>query len=175
MIRYCVVAIVCVIGSLNLRADETSNAAEAKKLASLLAEATKAGDYAKVIDHTYPAAVEFAGGREKAISLIEAAMKKVKEDGIVIKEISVGEPGEFFTEGKNTFFVIPLKTVMTVPAGTVRSKSYLLGISPDDGKTWTFMDGVGLQNPLIWDKVLPKMPEKLQLPVREKPEFTKDK
>ncbi|WP_020470111.1 hypothetical protein [Zavarzinella formosa] len=174
MKRYCAVVIVCLIGGLNVRADEAPKSAEVKKLAAAMIEATKKGDYAKVIDHTYPAVVEMLGGRQKAINNTETAMKTIKAQGLEIKNASSGDPGEFYTEGKNTFVIIPTKMELTFPMGIIRTKSYLLGISPDDGKTWTFLDGSGLQNLAIRDKVLPKMPEKLKLPENEKPEIVKD-
>lgn len=52
--------------------------------------------------------------------------------------------------------------------------SYLLGISPDKGKTWTFVDGSGLQNEKARKAVLPALPDSLKLPAKGKPEIIPD-
>ena len=58
--------------------------------------------------------------------------------------------------------------------GKAVSKSYLLGISSDGGKTWKFADGAGLDKKESRDKTLPKLPAELQLPMIEPPAITKD-
>lgn len=147
-----------------------------KKVAKEMLDAFVKGDYAKTIDFTYPGVVKELGGRKKAIEMTETAMKEMKAKGIEFKEVKLGDPGEFLTEGKNTFVVVPTINEMTFPKGTLRGKFYLLGISPDGGKSWTFADGTGMQDKELRDKILPKLPEKLNLPEVAKPEiFPNDK
>ena len=141
-----------------------------------LGAATLAGDYAKIIDYTNESIVKLLGGRAKAIESTEAVMKLMKAGGFTIKAYNVGEPGKFYTEGDNTFVVIPSSLELTFPGGRVIGKSYLLGISPDGGKTWKFSDGAGITKYKgMLDKVLPKLPADLKLPEAEKPEVIKDK
>jgi hypothetical protein len=149
--------------------------AAVKKLAEVLGEATIKGDFAKVIDHTYEPLVKELGGRVAAIMKIETAMKQLGDQGIAIKAYKIGTPVEFLTEGANTFIVVPTAMEMTFPAGRANMKSYLLGISPDAGKTWKFADGAGLSNKSLRDRLLPKLPAKLKLPEIQQPEITKDK
>ena len=175
MNRFVAVVIACAMIGGHLRAEESPKSAEVKKLATSMVEATLKGEYAKVIDHTYSKVVDLLGGREAAIKTTETAMKQIKDQGLVIKEFKVGEPGEFVSDETNTFVVIPTNTEMTLPLGTVKMKSYLLGISPDKGKTWTFIDGSGLQNSTFKEKILPKVPEKLKLPELAKPEIIPNK
>ena len=63
---------------------------------------------------------------------------------------------------------------MTFPAGRILAKTYLLGISPDGGKSWTFLDGTGLQSKEVREKVLPTMPAKLKLPELSPPQIIKE-
>src|SRR5205085_2945252 len=100
----------------------------------------------------------------------EKAMKQMSDQGFSLKSYWIGEPGEFFTEANNTFVVVPTKLEMTVPGGRMMNKSYLLGISPDGGKMWTFVDGAGLHDQASRDKVLPKLPAKLVLPAKQNAE-----
>jgi hypothetical protein len=157
------------------RAQEESKAAVVKRHAQEVGESLKKKDYAKVIDLTYPKAIELMGGREKAIRAVESEMKKAEDIGVSVASVTIGEPGEFLAEGKNTFVIVPSTTEMTAPGGKIVARSYLLGVSPDGGKTWTFIDGSGLRTPERRKLILPKLPGKLKLPEYHKPEFVKDK
>ena len=176
MIRVVSLFSVLAVACISVRADEPPRSATVKKLAQALGAATLEGDYAKVVDQTYDSMINVVGGREKAIQTIERMMKEAKAHGLSLKSYTVGEPGEFFTEGGNTFVVVPTTTEMALPSGRVVTKSYLLGISPDGGKTWKFADGSGLaKRKDKLDKLLPKLPAKLKLPESQKPEIIKDK
>jgi hypothetical protein len=166
---------ILVIVGLAARADDASKSAVVKKKAGEIGTALKKEDYAKVVDLTYPKVVELTGGREKMIGALEAGMKQLKEKGFAFHSVEVGEPGEFLVEGKNTFVVVPTTTEMTAPRGKMVVKSYLLGISPDGGKAWTFIDGHGLGTAEKRKLILPDLPEKLELPEPHEPEFIEDK
>lgn len=163
-----------VLCCLALQAADDAQSTLVKKKADEVAQAVMKEDYGKVADLTYPKIVETMGGREKMIALMETGMKRLKEQGIIFKSHTVGQASEFLTEGKNTFTVLPTTLEMAVPGGKLIGKSYLLGISPDGGKTWTFADGSGIDSQKSRDKLLPKLPAKLNLPEKQKPEFIKD-
>ena len=145
-----------------------------KKLAIEMKDGTLAGDYAVVIDHTYPTIVKEMGGREKAIEQVKSIMESMKNQGFEITRYNVGEPGEFKTEGVNTFVVVPTSLEMKFAAGRVIQKSYLLGVSPDGGKAWTFLDGAGARDKATWARVVPKLPEGFKLPDPAKPEVIRN-
>jgi hypothetical protein len=168
------VGVLFVAAALVGRADEVPRSAAVKKLAQELGDATLKGDCAKVIDHTYDTLIKEMGGREKAIELVELKKKEWKARGITIKAFTVAEPGELLTEGAYTFVVIPTSTEVTVPGARAILKSYLLGISSDEGKTWKFADGAGIAEKERRNKLLPKLPANLKLPEPEKPEVVKD-
>src|SRR5579862_8636486 len=106
-----------------------------RKLAQEVGDATVKQDYAKVIDMTYDGAVKQLGGREKAIQFTQKSMALATKMGIVLKDFKVGEPGQFYSEGENTFVVVPTTSEVANGSNIVRDESYLLGISPDGGKT----------------------------------------
>jgi hypothetical protein len=161
----------------SVRAEEaaTSKTVVVKQKAVEVGQAFLKGDYAKVADLTYPKIVEALGGREKMITATEAAVKRLRAQGITFKSYAVKEPSEFLTEGTNTFTVVPTVIEMTIPGGRSISRSFLLGVSPDSGKTWTFADGTGLQSQPDREKLLPKLPAALKLPAEQEPEVIKDK
>ncbi len=171
-IRPFVFLVVCGIAA-PAHGDEPRSAV-VKKKAQEVGEALLKEDYAKVIDLTYPKVVELLGGREKMIGALADGMRQLKEKGFAFRSVEVGEPADFIEGGKDTFVVVPTTTEMTAPGGRFIVKSYLLGISPDGGKAWTFVDGNGIGTPEKREKILPKLPEKLELPEAQEPEFIKE-
>ena len=143
--------------------------ATVRKLAQEVGDATVKQDYAKVIDLTYDAAVKQLGGREKAIQFTQKSMALATTMGIVLKDFKVGEPGQFYFEGGNTFVVVPTTSELASGSNIIHQQSYLLGISPDGGKTWKFVGGTGLAKKEQREKILPKLPANLKLPEQEKP------
>ncbi len=175
MVKYLGVLLL-VAGVVNLaRADEAAESALIKKKAQQIGEALQKEDYVVLVNLTYPKVVEMLGGKEKMVAALKTGIKSMKDQGIAFSSLVVAEPGKRASKGKNTFVIVPTTTEMTVPVGKIVVKSYLLGISPDSGKTWTFIDGNGLSTPEKRDQILPEMPEGFQLPEPQKPEIIKDK
>ena len=152
--------------------DEASKIA--KKQADEMNQAVLKGDYGKLADMTYPALVDFMGGREKMIAATETIMKTLKAQGIEILSNKLAEPGEITKDDGKSYIVISSSMEMKAPMGKIRMKSYLLGVSADDGKTWKFLDGAGLANKELREKVLPNFPAKVKLPEPQQPEIIKD-
>jgi hypothetical protein len=172
--RKLVAAVVVLAWSaLALHAQDPAKAA-VKKIAESLVQATLTGDFAKVIDHTHDPIIKEIGGRDSAIRMTQTQMEQLKAQMIVIKEFKLGEVGAFHSEGAWTFVLIPTSMELTFSGGKIRTKSYLLGLSADQGKSWKFADGAGISNPAFRDKVLPKLPAKLKLPEPQQPEIIRD-
>jgi hypothetical protein len=64
---------------------------------------------------------------------------------------------------------------MTAPKTKVVAESYLLGMTTDGGKTWTFADGTALAQGPARDALLPTLPKDLKLPEQKPPMVTKEK
>jgi hypothetical protein len=174
MIRSFGPLLLLVLCAITARAEDEAKAVVKKKAQEICQSIVKA-DYSKVADLTYPKVVELMGGRDKMIDSIRASMKQMSDGGITIKSLSVDEPSGFLSEGKNTFVIVPTSFVIVGPGVKVITRSYLLGISPDRAKTWTFIDGTGLDDKEKRDKILPKLPAELKLPEKQKPEIIKVK
>jgi hypothetical protein len=169
-----ILALLCLVMLVPAKADEPDRTA-VKKLAKELGEATLKGDHAKVIDCTHDGIVKELGGRAKAIQTTNTIMRTLRSQGITFKTFEAGDPGEFHTEGANTFVLVPTRVEMTIPDGRMIAKSYLLGISADGGKTWKFADGAGLAQKEQRDKVLPKLPDTLKLPEKQEPQVIRNR
>jgi hypothetical protein len=156
-------------------AGDPEQIAHVKKLAKEMGDATLRGDFASLIDRTYPGVGPALGGRQAAIDFTENAMKKLKSKGFAFKSLDVGEPGPLLVEGSHAFVVVPTAMEMSFPGGKLLGKSYFLGVSSDGGKTWTFADGAGVADKAFRDKVLPKLPASLKLPDKMPPQVINDK
>ena len=147
---------------------------EVKRLAEKVAKATIEGDAETIVDLSYPGLVKLIGGRKEMIEFTRAAIEQLRDEGDAFKKFEVKEPQTFYTEGANTFIVVPTRFEMMVSKKTVAGESYLLAISSDQGKTWTFLDGSGMHHKEFRKKILPKLPEKLILPELSKPMVIED-
>jgi hypothetical protein len=144
----------------------------AKASAEEAAQATIKGDFGKLADLTYPRIVEKVGGRDRMIATLESGLKDMKSKGYAFRSAKVGDPSPAVAGGPELFTVIPMTLVMKAPGGTLTVQGFMLGISGDMGKTWTFVDGAKADNE-EFKKLLPNLPPALKLPKPEKPVFRK--
>jgi hypothetical protein len=162
----------CVSGSL---AEDDKPEQVARARADDAAQAMVKGDFGRLVDLTYPRVVELMGGRDKTIAALEAAVKKMKDGGFAFRSAKVGEASKPVAGGDELYTVVPLTLEMKVPGGTSTLNSFLLGVSRDKGKTWTFVDGSKIgDDARMTKRLLPNLPAELKLPKKEKPAFKKD-
>ncbi len=145
-----------------------------RKLAAENSAALSSGNYARLVELTYPKIVEMIGGRDKMIETLRRGSEDMKAHGTAILGAEVSEPKEVVTAGDKQFAIVPMTVRVQVPDGTLHSKGFLIAVSDDHGKTWTFIDGAGLMREPGKEKeklaqVLPDFPPQLSLPPREQP------
>ena len=129
-------------------------------------------DFSRVADLTYKGVVKLAGGRDKMIAIMKTGMKEMKSKGYAIRSVKVGNPSDPVSEGGESYVVVPIQLEMKAPGGKIHQKGFVIGVSRDKGKTWTFVNGdLGKQKV---KQILPNLPDKLKLPKKQKPEFEKD-
>ncbi|HWG46107.1 MAG TPA: hypothetical protein VN688_25320 [Gemmataceae bacterium] len=154
-------------------ATDTKPEQVAKAKAEEVLQATLKGDFGKLADLTYPKVVESLGGRDKMIAKLEASSKEMKSKGVTFRSVKVGDVLQLAPSDSHLFALLPMTLEMKIPTGTITVKSFLLGISSDKGKTWTFFNGDKMDDEKA-KKLLPSLPAKLKLPKKEKPVFRKD-
>jgi hypothetical protein len=111
-----------------------------KQQATLMAQSMTKGDYKNIVNYTYPKAVQLAGGKEKMTAMISTAMQQMKTAGISFESITVGDPGKFYTAGKEIHCLLPETIIMASKQGRMAMHSNLLAVSGDGGKSWSFLD-----------------------------------
>ncbi|QHS56216.1 hypothetical protein GWR56_11970 [Mucilaginibacter sp. 14171R-50] len=144
-----------------------------KRQADRLAKATFKGDYKTVIDLTYPKLVELSGGRETMQKLMIERIDGLKKQGVMQFNGSVGSPGPFYNAGTQIHCLLPETITLQMFNGHYVTQSYLLAISDDKGKSWTFID-VGNMPGEVLHKLLPDYNDELVIPSSGKPMFFAD-
>jgi hypothetical protein len=130
-------------------------------------DATVKGDFATLADLTHPGVLERVGGRERMIELIEKGMKEMKAQGMTFTK-GTTEPPEPLTKADDGLYgVIPTTIVLDTKEAVITLKSFLIGFSKDNGKTWVYIDGAN--GPDAVRQVFPEIPQSLTLPDKQKP------
>jgi hypothetical protein len=161
------------LGSAAVLGAEASMKDQIKEHAELINQAMIAGDSSKIVELTYPALVERIGGRDKMIAAIDKGTKELKAAGFAYVSATTEEPSDAVESKGELYVIVPYELKMHCPGGTLRQKTCLIGISGDQGKSWTFLSGDG--NAKLTKELLPNFPATLKIPVKPEPVIEKDK
>lgn len=141
-----------------------------KRLADKFAKATFNSDFKTILSLSYPPLVKLSGGRDTMEKIMHERTAELKGRGVMQFDGWVNAPGPFYKAGDKVHVLFPETVVMKMINGRYISHSYLLGISEDKGKTWTFMD-VGNMPANVLQHLLPDLSREMQIPPPTKPTF----
>jgi hypothetical protein len=147
---------------------QSTETAAVKALAEKSGRAFMSGDYETLLDLTYPKLVELAGGREYLLSSMKAEMKRMSDTGIKFVAYTPSEPERIVRAGTKLLAVVPTALEMEAPEASIKHKSFLLAVSTDAGKSWTFIDGTKLDKERL-KILLPEAVDKITLPTIGEP------
>jgi hypothetical protein len=116
--------------------------------------------------------VQKLGGVQSLARNLAFGAQEMVAQGVGFHSVLVKTPTQIAQTPDGLITIVPTVITMTVPGGRLKKKSYLIGISPDDGRTWTFVDGANLTADTVV-KLLPGFPANWELPRKEKPVFVK--
>ncbi len=149
-------------------ADDTSLRKLVRDQAEKCSTAFIEGDYETFTDLTHRELVRKAGGRDEMIAQLRANAEELSKRFKVLA-VEVGVPEEIAEAGADLVAIVPTVTRMDLPGISEQThRSFLIGVSDDKGRTWTFLEGSGYDEKSI-RKVLPDFPETLELPKIEMP------
>jgi hypothetical protein len=134
-------------------------------------DATVKGDLETLADLTHPAILKGMGGREAMIKAVRTGMGKMKDDGFQLESMKAEPPKILSHSGSSLYCIVPMTVSMKAPGNRITAKGFLLGVSGDDGATWTFLDGAKGEKPLR--TILPEIPQDLKFPSPQKPKIEK--
>ncbi len=139
-------------------------------LANQIADASKDQDNEFILDRTHPKLIELAGGRSKMLEILNLALEPMRKQGITIANYTVSSNVTIRQVGQKIFAVIPTTLDLKYPNRTTRTESFLLAISDDGGRTYSFIDGSGAaKNRNMLKVVLPDLPDDMVLPTPTTP------
>lgn len=131
-------------------------------------DAFRRRDFARMIDLTYPKAVEAAGGRDKMVAALAKGMKEMEAEGVVVLSSTAGAPTQIVQVAGSIYAVLPTTLRVKAQDGIFQTESSMIGISVDSGATWTFIDAGGKDQTQL-KKMLPDVADKLNLPPEKQP------
>lgn len=145
-------------------------AVNALKSAELMANAFVKGDYDTFSTYNHQMIVKNLGGKQKMITHLQKEMKKMADEGVTFKNVSVGEVSKIYKSGNELQCGIIQTLVMGVNGGTLTARSSLLGFSTDSGKSWTFAN-VGNNTAAQLKAMFPNYNQQLVLEKPSEPVF----
>ncbi|HYP01229.1 MAG TPA: hypothetical protein VER76_13645 [Pyrinomonadaceae bacterium] len=146
----------------------TPEAASIKAAAEISSRAFMSGDFARLLDLTYPKLIELGGGREKMLAAIEGQLKEMRDEGMKIVSHTIGEPEPSVRAGSQLVAIVPVELGMESSEYIIRQKSFWLAVSEDEGKTWKFLSGGSLSEDVL-KLLLPEAAGKITLPAEALP------
>jgi hypothetical protein len=142
--------------------------ANAKQGAEAVGAATASGDYAAVVDATYPPVIQLAGGRERMLKTMSGPAAQSADQEFKITGTTMGDVKQEVKDGSRFYAVINGRMRMTGPRGVLLSSIQTLGISEDGGRTWKY---IAVVNPDDVRRVIPTLSASLELRKQGPPTF----
>lgn len=144
-----------------------------KAQAELMATSLLQDKYETLLKFTYPTVIEMVGGQAKMISIIKTGKGDMAKQGISFETVTIGEPSKTVKAGDEIHCLVPQTIFMKVPKGRVKSESYLLAVSKDNGDNWFFIAAINLTMDNV-KTLLPNYNLELQIPPKKQPIFIED-
>ena len=126
-----------------------------------------------VADSTYPGLVTAMGGRSDMIIALRQSVSDLSKRGLSVEKIEVGEISDTVTAGDQLHAVVRIKRTIKAPTGRQIQDSFMLAISSDAGKNWTFVEGRQMTPPMI-EALFPNFNGELVFPKTSEPVFVRD-
>jgi hypothetical protein len=156
-----------------------SNAQTGISNASLKSDAKKMGelffakDYNTYVKYINPKISKLMGGDAKLIATLKSVLTEMGTQGFTIKSVIMGEPSSIIQAGSEYQSVVPQNITLKSNDGTLVTTSYLIAISTNMGRTWTFADTSG-KSLAEMQKFFPSLSNKLIIPKKTEPTFIKN-
>ena len=151
--------------------DEASLSEIIKLRADEFIEAFLQEDFAKWVDLIYPKIVEEAGGRQKMIEILRQRAEGAKERGTRKLFVNIGMPKIVASEGEKIYSLSSCAVSFEIKGKKAIRNGYILAISDDRGKTWTFFE---YDKPKSVRALIPDFPKSITLPEVEPPKYLED-
>lgn len=151
----------------------------AKKSAFLAAktmdEALMNKHYDDYVVYNHPKVLEQVKGGRAGMSIqIAQQIKDIEESGNIITAVWPKMPEMMIDTAGEWQTTMQQFMEYRLPEGKIKSETTIIGISPDKGKTWYFLDVAGRQLKDL-KELFPTLSSQLVIPSAKEAEFTPDK
>ncbi|QEC44015.1 hypothetical protein [Pseudobacter ginsenosidimutans] len=142
---------------------------QAEKMGELLVKK----EYDSFARYNHPTILEMMGGKQKMIEVLEKSINEMEAEGISFTKVSFGQPSTVIPVKNELQCTVPQEIEMKMPNGRMVTKSTLIAVSEDNGKTWWFLDTAG-KDISVMKQILPNLSSKIVIPEKEEPVIFKD-
>ncbi len=160
-----------------IKAQYTQQLTTVREQAKVFAEATIKKDYKTIMDYTniegFPKGKLSKMTKERVLKILQTADEQMAQQGRVIKSIQIGAVLSIIKVGFEFQCTLEQINDTKMQYGSIISKTTLLAISEDNGKTWKFTDGTG-RDLNDMKKIIPHLSDKLVFTKAESPKLIKD-
>lgn len=137
------------------------------KQANQMITCFKAGNYGCLLDYTHPKIVKSMGGAKTAEKTLSDGIGKMKAQGAEISKVTLQPVKQHLISGKTIQCIIPQLVEVKYQGQSIKSKTYLFGITYNNGKNWYFVD-TGSQTEEKMRQFMPEMSKKILIPKAER-------
>lgn len=130
-------------------------------------------NYTAYVKYMHPKITQMAGGNTKLINIIKGSIKQMEDQGISFVNVTIGDASKLITTKTEMQAIIPQILEMKMATGKLVARAYLLGVSPNKGKSWYFIDTSDKTIAQL-KEVIPGLSKDLVIPAKEKPVFYKN-
>ena len=141
--------------------------------ADKMGEALKKEDFETFASYTFPEIIEKMGGLDSFLLVMKLSFGDLEAQGVTINSIAYGKRSDFVKTKTNLQCILPQEMTIKVKGGTLNTLTYLIAISPDEGKKWYFVDTSGQKIGQMRDN-MPSISSELILPEAVPPVFVQD-
>lgn len=170
---FILLSVICIALSANA---QVTNQTEAKKSAFVAAktmnDALVLKDYDKYVEYNHPKVLEQTpGGRSGMVMQVAKQINDIEESGNYITAIWANMPEVVLDTAGEWQCTLQQFMEYRLPSGKVKAETTIIGISPDKGKAWYFLDVAGRKLEDI-KAMFPTLSSKLKVGAPVEPVFT---
>lgn len=147
-----------------------ADTANLRRQATICVNATLKHDYKTLLKYTDPNVIKKAGGADKMEQALKATMTAMESRQMTMVADKLGAITGPVKAGKEIHALIQHTMTLKFMDKYMRGVSYMLAVSRDNGKNWTFADVAGLRNPGP-QSIFPNYNPALKIPAAAPPQI----
>ncbi len=171
--RVRLVIVIIVIAAFAVHSSAVDLSVEMKSQAEKMVEALVTQQYEKFVAYTLPAVVDGVGGKEQMIKKLQTETTKMVHEGYRLNSVTLASSPDMFEAQGHLYGLLVETITMRAPGGTLTKESFLIGVSYDQGSTWSFVEGENFKEDTL-KTVFPELVGKFVLPTQKEPTYVPD-